>query len=98
MKAAVCRPAPGRCTVRTSRASPLLVLAMRCLRTAERSRKLSRRGESRVVRVHASGQSHGDLLEQPAVAVRIAERGVRAVAAMLGIRTADPEPPEQVGL
>src|SRR5882757_8829466 len=74
------------------------MLAVRGRRTAERARELSRRGECRVVRVHASGQSRGDLLQQPAVAVRIAERGERAVAAALGIRTADPEPPEQVGL
>jgi hypothetical protein len=35
-----------------------------------------------------------DLLQQPAVAVGIAEGDERAVAAMLGIRTADPEPPK----
>src|SRR3984893_17487154 len=45
-----------------------------------------------------SGQARCDLLQQPAVAVGIAERRERAVAAMLGIRTANPEPPKQVGL
>ena len=48
--------------------------------------------------VDAPGKPRRDLLEQPAVAVRIAERGERAVAAMLGIRTVDPAPPKQVGL
>jgi hypothetical protein len=38
-------------------AGPLLVLAVRGRRTSERGRELSRRGECRVVRVHASGQS-----------------------------------------
>ena len=56
-------------------AGPLLVLAVRGRRTSERGRELGRRGECRVVRVHASRQSLGDLLEQPAVAVRIFERG-----------------------
>jgi hypothetical protein len=32
-----------------------------------------------------SGQSHGDLLEQPAVALQIAERGVRGVTLSLRI-------------
>ena len=49
------------------------------------------------MRVDAAGQPRRDLLEQPAVAVRIVERGERAVAAMFGIRTADPDPPKQVG-
>src|SRR6202011_1881455 len=35
---------------------------------------------------------------QPAVAVRITERSERPVAAMLRIRTADPDPSKQVGL
>jgi len=38
-----------------------------------------------------------DLLEQPAVAVRITERGERAVAAVLRIGTADPDTSEQIG-
>src|SRR5882724_11916521 len=79
-------------------AGPFLVLAVRGCRTSERGRELSRRGEGRVVGVHPSGQSRGDLLKQPAVAVRIFERGERAVAAVLGIRTANPDPPKQIGL
>src|SRR5258708_7977984 len=70
-------------------AGPLLMLAVRGRRTSERGRELSRRGECRVVCVHASGQPHGDLLEQPAVAVRIAERGERGVTAPRRIRAAE---------
>src|SRR6266478_3185655 len=102
--AAACRPAPERCSRRTSRASshratgPFLVLAVRGRCAPERGRKLGRSGEGRIVRVDASGQSRGDLLEQPAIAVRIFERGERAVAAVLGIRAADAAPPKQIGL
>src|SRR4051794_9694388 len=71
---------------------------MRGRRTAERGRELRRRGEGRIVHVHAPRQTCGDLLQQPAVAVGIVERGVRAVAAVVGIRTANPEPPKQVWL
>src|ERR1700692_2431452 len=78
-------------------AGPLLVLAVRRRRPSQRGGKLSRRGECRVA-VHASRQSRGDLLEQPAVAVRIFERGEGAVAAVVGIRTANPDPPKQIGL
>src|SRR5262245_9582524 len=42
-----------------------------------------------MVRVHASGQSHRDFLQQPAVAVRIAERGERGITAPLRIRAAE---------
>src|SRR6266576_6345357 len=73
--------------VRIVLAGPLLVLAVRGRRTSERGRELARRGECRVVGVDASGQSRGDLLEQPAVAVRIFERGEGAVAAVVGIWT-----------
>src|SRR6185295_4328236 len=48
--------------------------------------------------VDAPGQPGRNLLEQPAVAIRIAERGERAIATMLGIRTRDSESPKQVGL
>ena len=71
---------------------------MRGRRTPQRARQIVRRREGRRRGVDATGQPRRDLLEQPAVAVRITERGERAVAAMLGIRTADPEPPKQVGL
>src|SRR5712675_1410207 len=78
-------------------AVPLLVLAVRCRRAPERACEVGRRGECRVP-LHASGQTPGDLLEQPAIAVGIAERGERAIAAMFGICAADPDPPEQIGL
>src|SRR5688572_50390 len=74
------------------------MLAMCRRRTSERGGELGRRGECRVIRIYASRQSHGDLLEQPAVAVGIAERGERAVAAILGIWAADAEPPKKVGV
>ncbi len=44
------------------------------------------------------GRRVGNLLEQPAIAVRIAERGERSIAATLGIRTLHPNSPEQIGL
>src|SRR5262249_3605175 len=67
---------------------PLLVLAMRGLRTAECAREVGHRGERDVVGVHTSGQSCGDLLEQPAIAVGIAERGEGAVAGVVWRGTA----------
>src|SRR4051794_21551901 len=76
----------------------LLVLAMRRGRPSERRCELSRGGERGDVGLHAAGQARGDLLEQPAVAVRIAERCQREVAAAIRIRTADPDAAEQVRL
>ncbi len=70
------------------------VLAMMLLRLKQ---KVGQRQDVQIAE-STSGQARCDLLQQPAVAVGIAERGERAVAAMLGIRTADPEPPKQVGL
>ena len=63
----------------------------------QRLREVARR---RVRRVSGdtSGKPRRDLLEQPAVAVRIIERSEGAIAAILGIRAADPEPAKQVGL
>src|SRR5580704_3438041 len=84
--------------VRIGFAGPLLMLAVRSRRASECGRKLGRRGECRGVGAHASGQSYGEFLEQPAVTVRIVERGERAVAAMLRVRTADAAPPKQVRL
>ena len=82
----------SRCPVRFS-CSPWAASARRsALARSLRRREGRRRG------VDATGQPGRDLLEQPAVAVRITERGERAVAAMLGIRTADPDPPKQIGL
>lgn len=68
-------------------AGPLLVLAVRGRRSPQCSREVRRRGECRGVGLHAPGRSMGELLEQPSIAVRIAERGERAVTPMLGIRT-----------
>ena len=48
--------------------------------------------------VNTPGQPRRDLLEQPAVAVRIAERSERTIAAMVGIRATDSNPSKQVGL
>src|SRR5260221_11498646 len=66
--------------------------------TPERSGEIRRRGECRAVRIHTSGQSRGDFLQQPAVAVGIPKRGVGAVAATVRIRAADPVSPRQIGL
>src|SRR6476659_10033687 len=52
----------------------LLVLAMRGRCTAQRDRELGRGGE-RGVAIYTPGQSCGELLEQPAIAVGIPERG-----------------------
>src|SRR5262245_41166273 len=71
---------------------------MRGLGTPKRGRQIVRGREARHPGVDATGQPRCDLLEQPTVAVWIAERGKRAVAALLGIRTADPTPPKEVGL
>src|SRR3984885_3091843 len=78
-------------------ACPLLVFPVRGFRAAQCLRQFTRR---RVLRVagHTTGQSRRDLLKQPAVAVRIMERGKRTVAPMVRIRTADAEPPKKVGL
>src|SRR5215217_1788014 len=51
-------------------ASPLLVLAVRRRSPMERSREISGRREG-CVSVHAAREALGDLLEQPAIAVRI---------------------------
>ena len=62
-------------------AGPLLMLAVRCLRPPQRGREVRRRGEGRGVRFHVTWRSLGQLLQQPAIPVRIAERGERVVAA-----------------
>src|SRR5215212_8184275 len=79
-------------------ADPLFVFAVSGRCSAERPCELRRSGEGRGLGVHATGQARGDLLEEPAVAVRILERGERAVAPRLWIRTADPVPSKQIGL
>ena len=84
--------------VRVGLPCPRLVLPVGGRGAPKRARQIVRRREGRRRGVNATGQPRRDFLEQPAVAVRITERGERAVAAMLAIRTADPEPPKQVGL
>src|SRR5260370_36685076 len=54
--------------------------------------------EWRVGRSDSSGQSRRDFLKQPAIDIRIAERGKGPVAAMLRIRTTDAQPSEEEGL
>ena len=53
----------------------LLVLAVGGLRTPKRARQIACRGECRLGEVDPPGQPGRDLLQQPAVAVRVAERG-----------------------
>ena len=53
---------------------------------------------SAAVAIDTSGQSRGDFLQQPAIAVGIAERGIRTVAAAFRIRAAQPDPPKQIRL
>ena len=100
--AALCRTARAPCTRRTSLASlvalaagALLVFAVGRRRAPKRTCHVACRRVGRVAG-DTPGQPRRDLLEQPAVAIRILERGERAVAAMLGIRPADPDLPKQV--
>ena len=51
-------------------------LPMRDRSASQRALKVGRRGERRHISAHAPRQSRGDFLEQPAVAVRVTERGV----------------------
>jgi len=97
--------APPPCTRRTSRASfrrvaagALFVLAVSGRCAAHRVGQIAGRRESRCRGIDATGQPRRELLEQPAVAIRIFERGERAVAAVLGIRAADSDPAKQVGV
>jgi hypothetical protein len=68
----------------------LLVLTVRGLRTPQGTSQIIDRYELRRVGDHMTGQPRRNLLEQPVVAVRIVKRSVRAVTAMIGIRTVDP--------
>src|SRR5271168_2424073 len=77
-------------------ANPLLVLAVRRGGAPERSGEFGRRGERGGL--DAPRPSHSDLLQQPAVAVGIVERGERAVAGSYGIETADAAASQKVGL
>jgi hypothetical protein len=57
--------------------------------TPECRRKLARGGERGDIRIHSSGQPRSDFLKQPGVAVRIAKRSERAIAAPLRVRAID---------
>src|SRR5271167_1365521 len=80
-----------------SLAESLLMLSVGSLRTPKRARQVACGAERSRSRVDAPRKPGRDLLQQPAVAVGITERGERAIAAMFGIRTADPKPSKQVG-
>src|ERR1700726_381636 len=64
-----------------------IAAALGSFRRSDHVRQL--RGEACVARLDVSGQSRGDLLEHPAVVVRIAERGVRGVTFSLRIWAVD---------
>src|ERR1700735_5503549 len=63
-------------------ASALLMLAVGRSRTTKRARQILRRGEACRRGVDAAGQPCRNLLKEPAVAVRIMERGKGAIATM----------------
>src|SRR5690348_999740 len=73
----------------------LLVLAMGGGGAAKRCCEIALRAEARVA-FDASRQAGGDLLEQPAIAVGIPERGEGAVAAALRIRAVHALASEQI--
>src|SRR5215831_16387168 len=75
--------------VRVRLTGALLVFAVRCRRSTKRARKVCRGCECRSGGVDPAGQPRCDLLQQPAVAVRIAERGEGAVAGVIGRGTID---------
>src|SRR5436189_2464249 len=75
--------------VRVALSGALLVLAMRSFGTTKSARQVAYGAERRHTGVDAPGQSRCDLLQQPTVAVRVAERGERTVAAMIRIGTAN---------
>ena len=71
-------------------ASPIrcLVLAVGGRRPPHRARQIRCRHVRRLAGIDPAWQPDGDLLEQPRVAVRIGERGVRQVAPVLGVGAA----------
>src|SRR5579871_4220972 len=79
-------------------AEELFVFAVGGFGAAKRTGQVLDGRERRRRRVDAARQTCGDLLEQPAVAVGIMERGTRAVTAMIGIGTADAPLAKQVRL
>src|SRR3984957_17705484 len=75
--------------VRVRSADALLVLTVSDRRSPHRARQIAGGSERRRRGVDPPGQAGADLLEQPAIAVRVAERGERAVAGVVGRGTAD---------
>src|SRR5271156_5682748 len=78
-------------------ADALFVLAVGGRRAAKGAGQIGCGGEGGSGRGDASGGPSGDLLQEPAVAGGIAEGRERAVALMLGIRTADAEAAKEEG-
>src|ERR1051325_2291735 len=70
-------------------AEVLLVLAVGSLGTPHCARQVICRAERSHASIDATGQSRRDFLQQPTVAIGIAERSQRAVGAPLRIWTAD---------
>ena len=71
-------------------ADALLMLAVRDRRAPHRARQVAHRRVRRLGRVDPAGQPGGDLLQQPGVAVGVAERRERAVAGVAVGPAADP--------
>jgi hypothetical protein len=76
--------------VRVGLPDALLVLAVGGLGAAKRGRQIVRRSELRLGEVDAPRQPGRHLLQQPPVAVRVAERGEGAVGGVVGRRPANP--------
>src|ERR1044071_2384092 len=70
-------------------AEALFVLAVGSLGTPHRASQVICRAERSHASIDATGQSRRDFLQQPTVAIGIAERSQRAVGAPLRIWTAD---------
>ena len=66
------------------------VLAVGGLGTSKRARQIARQPECRLGRVDPARQPRRDLLQQPAVAVRIAEGGEGTVGGVIGRGPGDP--------
>jgi hypothetical protein len=66
-------------------------------RTSHCVRQIADRSEIRGLGRDPTGQAARDLLQQPAI-VWVAELDMRSVAAMLGVRTNDPQTSKQIGL
>src|SRR4029079_19376286 len=65
-------------------------------RAPKRARQIVRRCEGCRCGVDATGEPRRNLLQQPAVAIRISKRSKRAVAATIRIWTADPNPTKHI--